>query len=65
MTNLDHIITGNWGHDHPDNQLCPDCREDGDHHCPDCGSCGCETGDARDCEACQEMLDDFETSVRI
>ena len=50
--NLDHIITGNYGHSHPDNDLCPDCGRDGDHHCPECEACGTET--VEDCERCAE-----------
>ena len=37
--NLDHIITGNWGHDHPDNQVCPECGLDADYHCQVCKGC--------------------------
>ena len=50
MTNYDHIITGNYGEDHPDNQTCAkcelrekhkeegcDCYECWHDVCPDCG----------------------------
>ena len=52
--NLDHIITGNHGYDHPDNDICPDCGRDADSHCSTCGACGVECTDDSDCSKCTD-----------
>ena len=60
MRGLDAWITGNWGDDHPDNQLCPECGRDGDHHCEKCGCCEAE-GTCWECDHtcdyCDEVVD--------